>query len=110
MVTATRTTSKQGAQSAETLPAVVRRHRRQRQLDRAMLSDQRWRVTPDGWTLPGSGFEIDATGDKVRDHGYRVLKDSFQWASFASPEEAMWYVSWRADQTLESPCAAAPRQ
>jgi hypothetical protein len=81
----------------ETLPAVVRRHRRQRQLDRAIQQvDGSWHITPHGWALVGSDFEIHPTGDKISDHGYRVLKDEIHWASFSSPTEAISYVTWRA--------------
>jgi len=82
----------------ESVPAVVRRHRRRGQLDRAIsFREEQWRVTRDGWTLPGSGFELIPTGDKVPEHGYRVVNLGIHWASFASPEEAIAYVNWRKD-------------
>ena len=36
-------------------------------------------------------------GDKMPEHGYRVLHLGIHWASFASPEEAIAYVNWRKD-------------
>jgi len=86
-----------------TIPAVVRRHRRQKQLDWsiAFVRDD-WELTPTGWRRSGTSYEVCPTGDRVRDHGYRVMRTGLPLASFASPKEAIAYVMWRSQQSEQA--------